>query len=69
MEAVNAGANTRDEKHAKEKNGKTQHAEARVASKDVAAELSKIRGISTQATEAEPLGVRETAHESAVHEH
>jgi len=78
VEAVNGHANTHDAKdakdakapkEAKEKAGKAEHAEAPAAVRDIAAELSKIRGISAHEHESEPLAARETAHESAAHEH
>jgi len=47
----------------KDRAGKVEPA---VVAKDIAGELSKIRGISAQASEAEPLAA---AHASAAHEH
>jgi carbonic anhydrase len=84
VEAVNGHANTHEAKdakdakapkEAKERAGKAEHAEAPAAVRDIAAELSNsvrssvIRGISAHEREAEPLAARETAHESAAHEH
>ena len=84
VEAVNGRAGSReandgkeakgakDAKDAKDQKLKGEHAEAPAASKDIAAELTKIRGISAQATDGEHLAAREVAelHESAVaHKH
>lgn len=81
VEAVNGHPNARDakdgkepkdakgSKEPKEKAGKAEHAEAPMATKDIAAELSKIRGISAHESGVEPLAARETAHESAPHQH
>jgi len=55
-------------KETKEPKGKAEQAEAASASKDIAAELAKIRGISAHATDAEPLAVRDTAREAPAHE-
>jgi carbonic anhydrase len=72
IEAVNGRANPHDAndgKDAKSKKVKAERAEAPAATKDVAAELAKIRGISAHATDPEPLALREVAHESAAHQH
>jgi len=65
VDAVNVGSPARDEKRRK---GKAERAEAPAASKDIAAELAKLRGISAQPTDAEPLLARDATHEAAAHE-
>ena len=59
-------------KDTKEKPGKAEHAQAPATTKDVAAELAKIRGISAHANDTEPVAVREAAEvarASSLHEH
>ena len=68
-EGKEASKDAKEGKDGKGKKAKSERAEAPAATKDIAAELSKIRGISTQATEPEPLAAREPAHEPAAHGH
>ena len=68
-EGKEASKDAKEGKDGKTKKPKPERAEAPVGTKDIAAELSKIRGISTQSTEPEPLAAREPAHEPAAHGH
>jgi len=66
------GKGAKEAKAGKDQKVKAEHAEAPPPSKDIAAELTKIRGISAQTTEGEHLAAQEVAdvHESAVaHKH
>ena len=67
--AANDPTEARGAKEAKLKKAKPEHAEASGAPRDVAADLAKIRGISAHPTDAEPLAVREAAHDASAHEH
>jgi carbonic anhydrase len=76
VEAVNGstsarakdGKDARATKGGKDRKSKGEHAGAAAATKDVAAELAKIRGISARSDTEEPLAIHQT-HAAAAHEH